>query len=392
MTRSRKPKSKPLVWAALVLALVLAAAAWVPPLFAVQRSHRLDEQRLLTVELADTAAASVSVAGLRRTPDGPIKTVDAAQLAIWAADAEDPAVFAELRRLLLDHFVIEAPDDPFTDGMVAWAWTPPAEGTVESPGEPLDASGTTEGLRTAEALLAGLDAEHPASEPGDADLAHKILRAYARHEVTESGLWYIRNYLNLQTRAFATNSFLIDYDPDLLARAADRFDDAALRDTADRSAALIRGCLTPAGLLHQMIRPEVATAMGPEYVIYSANGHEQLSLSLSVAERCVDTAPEVARSVLAFASDALKTRGFLHLRFRADTGEPVGERRAGIETYAPMVRLAAELGDRDAFDLALPLLFAQADEFLRNPTGDARIYILGETLLALRAAADFPPE
>ena len=322
----------------------------------------------------------------RRTPDGAVKTVDIAQLATWAADApyqDTFDAFTELRRLLLDHFVVEAPNDPFTDGMVAWAWTP---------GKPLDASGTTEALRTAEALLAGLDAGHPASEPEDEALAREILHAYARHAVTEQGVWYVRNYLNLQTRAFATNSFLIDFDPDLLAAAADRFDDDTLRDTADRSAALIRDCLTPAGLLHQMIRPEVATAMGPDYVIYSANGHEQLSLCLSVAERCVDTAPEVAEIVLAFATEALDEHGFLHLRFDALTGEPVGERRAGLETYAPLVRLAVKLDNRNAFDLAVPLLLEQADAFLDDPTGPARIYILGETLLALRAAADFPPE
>ena len=70
----------------------------------------------------------------------------------------------------------------------------------------------------------------------------------------------------------------------------------------------------------------------------------------------------------------------------------MGEKRAGVENHAAMVRLAATLGDRAAFDLALPLLFEPANQFLQNRTGDARIDILGETLLALRAAADFPPE
>ena len=389
MGSTPRPKTTPLAWVALGVTLTLVAAAVVPPLLAARRSAAADEQRFLRMELEQVAAKATSPAALRRTPDGPLKAVDVAQLATWAATADDPAAFARLRALLLDHFLVLNEDDPFTHGMVAWAWTP---------GQPLDASGTTEALRTAEALLAGLDAEHPASEPGDAETAHLILRAYARHATTEGGLWYVRNYLNLQTRAFATNSFLIDFDPDLLAAAGERFHDDVLKETAERSADLIRRCLTPAGLLHQMIRPEVATAMGPGYVIYSANGHEQLSLSLSVAERCVDTAPEVARTVLGFTVHALDEHGTLHQRYRFDTGEPVGDAGAGLETWSPFVRVAAKLGDRAAFDAALPGFLEQARWFADRQLDPAaerppeRVYILGETLLALRAASAFPPE
>ena len=386
MTPGQKAKAS--AWVALAAVLGLVAAAAVPPLLAARRSATEDEQRFLRMELERAAGEMTSPAALRRTPTTAIKAIDVAQLATWAAAAGEPA-YAPLRSLLLDHFLVLDEDDPFTHGMVAWAWTP---------GQPLDASGTTEALRAAEALLAGLDAGHPASEPGDAETARLILRAYARHATTEGGLWYVSNYFNLGTRAFATNSFLIDFDPDLLAAAGERFGDDTLRETARRSADLIRRCLTPAGLLHQMIRPEVATAMGPGYVVYSANGHEQLSLSLSIAERCVNTAPEVSRAVLGFALSALEAHGRLHQHYRYDTGEPAGRAGAGLETWAPLVRLAVKLGDRAALDAAWPGFLRQAERFaqtLADPSAEPRperVYILGETLLALRAAASFPPE
>ena len=67
----------------------------------------------------------------------------------------------------------------------------------------LDASGTTEALRFAEGLWEGA---RVFGEPADRELALLVLRAYRRHEYVDQGIWLIRNYFNLQTRAFATNS------------------------------------------------------------------------------------------------------------------------------------------------------------------------------------------
>ena len=166
-----------------------------PDRISLQRRMMIEAAARFEIHLSEAAEAdSAPSIRYRRTPDGLIATVDAAQLATWTAKAGVPANSAELRRPLLDRFVVEAPDDPFIDGMVAWAWTPPAADETQSPpaaderqsppavddgqsppaagteasspGEPLDVSGTTEALRTAEALLAGFDANHPASEPG----------------------------------------------------------------------------------------------------------------------------------------------------------------------------------------------------------------------------------
>ncbi|MEM8494490.1 MAG: hypothetical protein AAF663_03780, partial [Planctomycetota bacterium] len=199
--------------------------------------------------------------------------------------------------------------------------------------------------------------------------------------------------------AFATNCFLIDLDPDLVSRLAERFDDDALRALAQRKAKLIETCrigTDPSnagwGLLHQMIRPEVATAMGPGYVVYSANGHERLNLTLTVAERCITTNPEAARAVFRFAMDRLDD---LRLAYDIDTGRPAHgdeELHAGPETFAPLLRLAVHLGEREAVEAIVPhLLRVSAD--LPESTHPAKLYAIGETLWALEVARRFlaPP-
>lgn len=322
--------------------------------------------------------------------DHRVYTVDLAQLAIYAAQAEDREMYDALRAILLDNIVVNTPDDPYLHGMVAWGFSAsPSNATQRA--EPLDASGTTEALRVAEALTLGIDVfGHP-----DEQTVRDILAAYTRHATLEahggdSPTWYIRNYLNLQTRAFATNCFLIDLDPDLIARLAKRFDDDALRQLAERKTELIKRCRVPdtsggSGLLHQMIRPEVATAMGPEYVVYSANGHERLNLTLTVAERCVTTNPDAARAAFTFAMQRLDD---LRLAYDIDTGQPArgdDEPHAGPETVAPLLRLAVHLNERKAVEeIRLHLLRVSAD--LPESTHPAKLYAIGETLWALEVA------
>ena len=72
----------------------------------------------------------------------------------------------------------------------------------------------------------------------DRELALRILDGYARHASEAAGLLLIRNYFNFGSRDFATNSFLVDYAPDYLARVAR---DTGRQDLAELAAAQLRG-------------------------------------------------------------------------------------------------------------------------------------------------------
>src|SRR5262249_49510478 len=156
------------------------------------------------------------------------------------------------------------------------------------------ASGTTEALRLAEALWRG----------GDRERARLLLAGYARHAATDQGIWLIRNYFNFATRAFATNSFLVDYDPDFLAEVARAEPDGPWADLATRSAALVGRAATEAGLLYDVVQPELRTLTpGLDLAVFSPNDVVQLANAATVAERAIATRPEVALPVLRFAME-----------------------------------------------------------------------------------------
>ena len=259
------------------------------------------------IEPADVAAAQQALrdealrmveAGELARPDGQAYAVDICQLATFAALAGDRELYDPLRRVILDRLLIDRGDGDEATGMVAWGYRE---------GQPLDASGTTETLRAAEALWRGNRAFGPAYAADTATI-RRMLDAYARHQGTDRGVWMIRNYFNLGTNTYSTNSFLIDYDPDLLAELAAAFEDPQLHELAEKSAQLIEYALTDAGLLHQNIRPEVETIQvvpdGRPPGFYSIDGIEQLSNVLATAERCVTTNPDIARGVVGLRTGA----------------------------------------------------------------------------------------
>ncbi len=306
------------------------------------------------------------MAGQLARPDGHVYAVDVTQLAIVAALRGERGIYKSLRRVILEELVVTTPGDPYIDGMVAWRY---------KPGEARDASGTTEALRAAEALVEGMDA----FGFDDEAVVRRVLAAYGRHAYEENGLWYIRNYFNLQTRAFSTNSFLIDFDPDLLHRLGERFEDEALQELSQKSVELIRRCETRSGLLHQMIRPEVATMLGPQFMVYSPNNAEQLNNVLAVAERCVVTERATAERVLAFAMSRLSG---LRDVYNASSGVPMGERPASVDTFAALLRLAVRLGDERAIDRSAGAL-AEALRQMPMTTGRADLWQIGEVAWAI---------
>jgi hypothetical protein len=320
-------------------------------------------------------------------PDGYVYAVDVAQLMGCLAAEGDRGAYSRLRAYAVNDLVVRKPDDPFTRGFVAWRRKP------SEPDAAPDASGTTEALRLAKALWHGAKAF---DAPADRDLALTVLRGYARHATVDHGVWMVRNYFGFGTRSFASNSFLVDYDADLVARVAREANDAALADVARRSYELVRGAATPAGLLYDLVQPELKTMyplLAEAVVTFSPNDVVQLSNAATVALTVTAGAPEVARRVLDFATKRLQPGSgadaggtLLRMYHYGRTGEPVNDTRPGINEWSTLVRLACELGDRAAVAALLNDAVAAWDYYLdHTPADEADAFVASEALASTSA-------
>jgi hypothetical protein len=205
-------------------------------------------------------------------------------LLIFAALEGDRDLYSNLERFASAHLVLDVVDDPYTRGFVVWRYRE---------GVPPDASGTTEALRLAEGYWRGSLAF---DRPTDRERALTILEGYARHQAEEQGIWMIRNYFNLGTRSFATNSFLVDYAPDFVAEAAVATGNAPLLEIAEKSYDLIERAQSKSGLLYDIIQPEVKTLLDDDrMVVFSPNDAIQVSNAATVAAWSVRGRPGVAR-------------------------------------------------------------------------------------------------
>ena len=325
-------------------------------------------------ELHEVVRARVASGMLERT-DSYVYAIDVALLMIFAAGEEDAEMYGVLRDFALEYLVVDDPEDPYTRGFVVWRY---CEGL-----EP-DASGTTEALRLAEGLWRGAEAF---GDKGDREWALAILEGYARHASDDQGIWMIRNYFNLGTRAFATNTFLVDYAPDFVMEVAEATDDDALRDIAERSYALIERAQSPSGLLYAVVQPEVATLLDDDrLVIFSPNDAIQVSNSTTIAAWAVRGRPEIGRTIVAFCHERMPgLRGAYYGR----TGEVARDKRPGIEAWASLVRLATALGEDEAAASFYEFLVSNAGRTWRIPK-DAYLYVAAELLLGLQAVAPGP--
>jgi hypothetical protein len=346
-----------------------AAGALLAALAACGRPAPPEEAPLLEARLAERVRGWVAEGDLARA-DGYVYAVEVGELLAWAALAGDRGFYDALHAEAL-RFVRDDPSDPYTRGFVAWR---------RREGEPHDASGTTEALRIAEGLWHGAAAF---DLPADRALALVILRGYARHAAELHGVWLVRNYFNLGTRAFATNSFLVDYAPDFLAEVAKAEGDAELADVARRSAALLGAARAPSGLLCDAVQPELATLTEPELAIFSPNDVIQLANAGTAALMGARSRPEAAVGVLGFALERLPR---LDAAYYGRTGEVALRRRPGAETWGILLRLALALEDGAAFRRLWPRLAETVESFLEEPS-EPRLYTAAELLLALRAAA-----
>lgn len=301
--------------------------------------------------------------------DGYVYGVDVGQGLIAAAQGGDRGLYEELASFVRAAFVLDRPDDPYSRGFVVWR--------VRA-GDAPDASGTTEALRVAEGLWRGAQAFARAE---DRDLALVVLDGYARHATVERGTWYVRNYFNLGTRAFATNSFMVDYAPDFVAEVARETGDAALADLAQRSYALIERARTPCGLLYDLVQPELGTLVPEDLEVFSPNDLVQVSNAATVAAEVARGRPSLAHGVLRFALARESGLRLLHL---GRSGEAGSSAPPGLGAWAELVRIAARLGDDAALVELLPRLEGAAEAL--DPSAQDFPWAASEALLALQAA------
>ena len=208
---------RPVLIAAALIAL--GVAAWLWP----QRPQVTDQMlRQARAELLAELESLWNKNGMRRS-DGYVYAVDVGHLLIHATYVGDLALYKLVKSGTLNTLIIDNKDDPYTKGFVGWR---------VRKGRPVDASGTTEALRVARGLWAG---SHRFNLPEDRTLALKIIDGYRRHAYIDQGVWLVRNYFNFATRSFANDSFLVDYDPDLIQEMAAATDDPELTELARRS-------------------------------------------------------------------------------------------------------------------------------------------------------------
>jgi hypothetical protein len=350
--------------AALFLSLALVAcrspSPWEP-----------EDARRTKEELRQLVRERVFAGKLERA-DGFAYAVDISLLMIFAALERDLELYESLERFASARLVLDSSDDPYTRGFVVWRVREEV---------PPDASGTTEALRLAEAYWR---ASLAFDRPQDRERALTILEGYGRHQAEDQGIWIIRNYFNLGTRSFATNSFLVDYAPDFLTEVAESTGDVELRALAEKSYALIERAQSKSGLLYDIVQPEVKTLLDDERMaIFSPNDAIQVSNSATVASWSVKGRPGVARRVLDFCLSRMPD---LKGTYYGRTGEVARDKRPGIEAWASLVRLSIALDRPDALEAFYPFLVSNAGRKWRIPE-EAWLYVAAELLLGLQAVA-----
>jgi hypothetical protein len=136
--------------------------------------------------------------------------------------------------------------------------------------------------------------------------------------------------------------------------------------------------------VYDLVQPEVGTLLPAALAAHSPNDVVQLSNAAAIAERSARTAPRASRSVLEFAR-AREARGErLRTHYLGRSGEPAFARGAGIETYAPLIRLALAHGDERTAERFVRALAWRARAYSVRPF-QPRAYLTVETLLALQA-------
>jgi len=165
----------------------------------------------------------------------------------------------------------------------------------------------------------------------------------------------------------------------------------------DVSYALVRGAVTPAGLLYDLVQPELKTMyplLAEKVVTFSPNDVVQLSNAATVALTVTAGAPDVALRVLEFAVPRLRAGvAPLCMYHYGRTGEPVNDTAPGINEWSTLVRLACQLSDRAAAGALLHEAVAAWDYYLdHTPAAEADAFVASEALASMSALLALVPE
>ena len=314
------------------------------------------------------------LAGDLARADGFAYAVDVGELLRVASRLGDREMYAALRGFAVRRLIVDEPDDPYTRGFVLWRRSPAPVDEEDAP----DASGTTEALRVSAGLWEGALA-FGANE--DRELALTILDGYARHASDAAGLLLIRNYFNFRSRDFATNSFLVDYAPDYVARVARDTGRQDLAKLAARSYEVVRAARSPAGLIYDVFQPEMATLFDDRRtLLYSPNDIVQTSNAAAIAATALEGAPEVASRVLGFCRERMPG---LKLAYYGRTGEEARQKRPGIEIWGTLTEMSVRHRDETAIRAFAPFLVSNA--VTDRIPDDAFLYVGAHLLLGLEA-------
>lgn len=318
--------------------------------------------------------------GLPTRPDGWAYAVDVGNLMVYASERGKIDLFERLSGLTKKYYLVTDSNDPNALYTAAWR---------ARPDRPREASGTTETLRMVEAYW---NAGERWNNDSYRRLAYAMARAYVKHQFSDQygENWFIRNYYNYETKEYATNTFLVDYAPDVLRRVADGMHDQDLRAAADKSAQFVEQAQVAFGFFHEMYQPEISTLYA-NVKYFSPNGIIQIIDSHEAALGIAETyAPDAARRTYAFSKEQyLKNNGAVANQYLLD-GTPYGSTpdTSTEAVYAFMARLSIRVGDlpfaRQLIDQRMPVerLYGVPQT---NPDQDGNWFFSWSTaLLAIR--------
>lgn len=262
--------------------------------------------------------------------------------------------------------------------MVCWRYNP------DDPDD-LDASGTTETAEIARGLWLGSRAF---DDDALADQAERLIDAYVRHGYETDDGFFIRNYFNFGTRAYATNTYMIDYVPGFLYDfAVDRGRDDLVA-IARSCARFVAGSQYDTGLYAVLYQDEINTVIPGYGAYFSPDGITRLDYTAIMALELMDLQPDCARRAWDFAKRAGPP---WYVCYYAKTGKPAMDVPHHVPTgpveIGLIARLALHFEGREA---ALRVVGEEWLKWLRGLNGGhfdtweyvtAFACVIGETLL-----------